>query len=366
MKSQFDLNFDILIIAAGSETNTFGCKGVEDNKHVFFLKQFNHSRGIRNRLIECFERASSPGIEAIERKRLLTFVIVGGGPTSVEFAAEVYDFLQKDVSRWYPELLNDVSVKLIEASGHIMGTFNESLVNYTERIFSSRKVELCTNVSVKEIRDHVAILSTGEELSFGLMVWSTGVKPVSMINELNNATLEYPDAAIAKSNNGRILVNNHLQVMYKNKIKNEVFLTESVDKLVFAMGDCAANQTKPLPALAQVAQQQGSYLAMTLNQLTCAIHPTTNKPTFTPLSSLPAFQYMHMGAMASIGDWKAVYDSGSIDSSRIPKVPPIKGIIAFLLWRAAYWTRSVSWTNKILIPMYWFKSALFGRDISRF
>ena len=119
----------MLILAAGAETNTFGCKGVYDNKHVFFLKQLTHSRGIRNRLIECFERASSPSISAEERSRLLTFVIVGGGPTSVEFAAEVHDFLMKDVSRWYPELLSDIRIKLIEASGHIMGSFNESLVS---------------------------------------------------------------------------------------------------------------------------------------------------------------------------------------------------------------------------------------------
>ncbi len=64
---------------------------------MFFLKQLEHSRAIRNRLIECFERASSPSCTDEEARKLLSFVIVGGGPTSVEFAGELYDFVTKDV-----------------------------------------------------------------------------------------------------------------------------------------------------------------------------------------------------------------------------------------------------------------------------
>ena len=71
--------------------------------------------------------------------------------------------------------------------------------------------------------------------------------------------------------------------------------------------------------------------------------------------------------MASVGDWKGVYDSSNIGSDSVHlSGAPIKGFIAFLLWRSAYWTRQVSMVNKILIPMYWFKSAIFGRDISQF
>lgn len=90
---EFEVTYDKLVIACGSDNNTFGIKGVETSENVFFLKQLSHARGIRNRLIECFERASSPACTEEERKQLLTFIIVGGGPTSIEFAAEVYDFL---------------------------------------------------------------------------------------------------------------------------------------------------------------------------------------------------------------------------------------------------------------------------------
>ena len=85
----FEMQYDYLIIAAGCETNTFNVKGVEGTKNVFFLKQLSDSRAIRSRLIECFERASSPGTSPEELTRLLTFVVVGGGPTNVGTLGEM-------------------------------------------------------------------------------------------------------------------------------------------------------------------------------------------------------------------------------------------------------------------------------------
>jgi NADH dehydrogenase FAD-containing subunit len=71
--------------------------------------------------------------------------------------------------------------------------------------------------------------------------------------------------------------------------------------------------------------------------------------------------------MASVGDWKGVFDSPSIDTGSTQiDTPPVHGLLAFVLWRSAYWTKQVSFVNKILIPMYWFKCMIFGRDISRF
>lgn len=72
------------------------------------MKQLGDARNIRNRLLECFERAASPYISESERSRLLSFVVVGGGPTSIEYAAELHDFLMTDVKRWYPDLRDKV------------------------------------------------------------------------------------------------------------------------------------------------------------------------------------------------------------------------------------------------------------------
>ena len=116
---------------------------------------------------------------------------------------------------------------------------------------------------------------------------------------------------------------------------------------VYAIGDCAAHHEKPLAMLAQVANQQGIYLAKCFNN--------------QDQSNL--FEYKFLGAMASLGTFKAVAELG-------PNVPEpaskLKGFAAFVLWRTAYWSMNVSITNKILIPMFWFKSFFFGRDISKF
>ena len=103
-------------------------------------------RAIRSRLIECFERASSPELTSTEREKLLHFLVIGGGPTSVEFAAELYDFLVEDVKRWYADLFHLVRVSLVEASPHILNTFDHKLSgasSFVLRVFFARRSSCC-------------------------------------------------------------------------------------------------------------------------------------------------------------------------------------------------------------------------------
>ena len=125
----FTLPYDILILAPGSETATFGINGVahKPSSHVYFLKQLKHSRAIRDRLIECFEQASSLGTSAEQRKQLLTFVIVGGGPTNVEFASELHDFLSKDIKRLYPDLYSMAKYIWLRQASKSWALFTRSL-----------------------------------------------------------------------------------------------------------------------------------------------------------------------------------------------------------------------------------------------
>ena len=94
----------------------------------------------------------------------------------MEFAGELYDFVTKDVLRWFPDLRSHVTVSVVEAGGHLLGTFHTSIVDYVETTFKRRKIDVMTGIAVKEIKDNVALLSNGQELQFGLLVWSTGVK----------------------------------------------------------------------------------------------------------------------------------------------------------------------------------------------
>lgn len=370
----FELPFDDLVLCVGSTVNTFGVKGTENNEFVYFLKQLDNSRKIRNRLIECFERASSPSVTPEERRDLLTFVVVGGGPTSVEFAAELFDFLEKDVARWYPDLRASVQVKLVEATGHILGSFNASLVGYVEGLFKRRNIQVMTSTSVNEIVGNKALLSDGSTLSFGLMVWSTGVKQLPLIKQLAD------QCGFKTHKNGRLVIDDHLRVInITTKTPDDKLLSSSSSGTgtgtgnghgknvqVFALGDCAANETKPLPLLAQVAAQQGKFLANQLNSSDSSIKQGGGKNP-----EIKSFIYSHLGSMASVGDWKGVYDSTDTTSTSRPGGDTkhgmsLSGFLAFLLWRGAYLTKQVSIQNKILILMYWFKAFVFGRDISRF
>ena len=91
------------------------------------MKELRHARDVRNRVVECFEMASLPNRTDEERKRLLSFVIVGGGPISIEYAGELYDMLKRDMTVMYPELKDFVNVHIFEAGKSILGTFNEEL-----------------------------------------------------------------------------------------------------------------------------------------------------------------------------------------------------------------------------------------------
>ena len=217
--------------------------------------------------IECFERASSPFISDAERKRLLTFVVVGGGPTSIEFTSELYDFLQNDVSRWYSDLSGSYNVVLVEAGKHLLGAFDGKLSDYVEKLFKKRNITVLTGESVKSVNENSVTIRSGREVPFGVCVWSTGNTALEFLKLLH----------LPLSGDGRILVDDRLRV-------------PSLDG-VYALGDCAVSKDRPLAMLAQVANQQGKYLGQVFNK-------DKEKP----------FKYVFMGSMAQLGTWNAVAD----------------------------------------------------------
>ena len=150
----FDVSFDYLVVACGNKTNTFNTPGVaeREGEEVFFLKHLHHARQIRNRIIECIERAANPTLTDAERARLLSFVVVGAGPTSCEFTSELSDFLRDDVAKWYPEEAKQAKVTLVEAGPRILGPFDAALAEYYRGHLVARGVEMRTATSVTEVR----------------------------------------------------------------------------------------------------------------------------------------------------------------------------------------------------------------------
>lgn len=180
-EARFYLPYDKLVIAVGSVTNPHGVKGLEN---CFFLKDINDARLIRNKIVHNLELACLPTTSDNERKRLLSFVVSGGGPTGVEFAAELFDLLNEDLTNVYPRLLrNEVSVHLIQSRGHILNTYDETLSKYAEDRFARDQVQVLTNSRVREVTpDSIIFTQLGadgevvvKELETGFCLWSTGV-----------------------------------------------------------------------------------------------------------------------------------------------------------------------------------------------
>lgn len=141
--SKWDIKYDILVVAVGATSNTFNTPGVTQYCH--FLKEVPDAQHIRNILIDLVETASIPGQTLAEQERLLHFMVVGGGPTGVEFAAEVQDFLREDVSKIYPGIKDKVKVSLVQSRDHILNTYDQTISQYTEEQFQSDKINLITN-----------------------------------------------------------------------------------------------------------------------------------------------------------------------------------------------------------------------------
>ncbi|KAF7560356.1 hypothetical protein G7046_g3792 [Stylonectria norvegica] len=189
-EARFYVPYDKLVIAVGSVTNPHGVKGLEN---AFFLKDIDDARKIRNKVIHNFEMACLPTTSDEERKRLLSFVVSGGGPTGVEFAAELFDLLNEDLTRHFPRLLrNEISVHLIQSRSHILNTYDEAVSRYAEDRFARDQVDVCTNARVKEVQAEKIIFSqkledgsvVTKELPIGFCLWSTGVAQSSFCQTL--------------------------------------------------------------------------------------------------------------------------------------------------------------------------------------
>ena len=334
---KFRVAYDKLVIATGAEATTFGIDGVYEN--AIFLRDVKNAMDIRSKLMLNLALCEIPGRTLEERKRLLHCVVVGGGPTGVEFSGELSDFITRDVHRKFAHVKDLIRVTLIEAA-EILSAFDGNLREYATNQLTRSGVELVRGM-VKHVHPEKLILSDGSEVPYGLLVWSTGVGPSPFMKRLEN---------FEKNKGGRVAVDNHLRVPHHED--------------VYAMGDCSGYMDslnkQPLPALAQVAEREGRYLAMALNKLGKTGHGRAGSGT---PPAVDPFVYKHLGSMASVGHHKALVDlRGSKQASGFS----LTGLKSWLIWRSAYLSRSISWRSRFYVAVNWGTTFLFGRDISRF
>ena len=381
----FTVHYDRLIVTIGAQTNTFGIPGVRE--HCCFLKQVEDARRIRTRIVNCFERANLPNLTDQEKQNALTFAVIGAGPTGVEFASELRDFVEEDGPKYYPELLKHVRIRLIEATSTVLAPFDKALQDAAirelkrppklkdpaDRALLPPEYELiciCLGCSVKEITEDTIVLNDGRETKYALAVWAAGNGPLpltlQLIDALGEEQKEEQDVA-----RGRVAVDPWLRAF-------------GGDGKIMVLGDCSCiTRGTPLPATAQVASQQAEYLAGLLNKqydfspplLESIFPPPTKNPMYKPTLSesisacainnseyAKPFQYLNLGILAYTGGGSAL-----AQVSLAPGTDSVKstGAIGNAIWKSVYLTKQVSWRNRVLVLNDWMKRQIFGRDITR-
>jgi len=405
---EFDLDYDYLVLAVGSQPNTFGTPGVEEN--CYFVKSIEEARRLRNHMLDCVETANLPGQSEEEMRRLLHFVIVGGGPTGVETAAEIQDFIDEDLAKYYPQLAPYMSVSLVQSGDHLLNTYSQVISERTAEAFQDQHIDVIFNSRVTAVTEKtVDVMDKSTKavrhVPYGTCIWSTGVGQLPLVREFIKGLPEQTNrraittdrflqvkgapgvfamgdcASIeqirmlqkvtelfreADTDGDETLSKEELQAFalkvsdqypqmklhaqrivelfeqYDTNKDNALSLSEFTEMLK----DVDRSMTS-LPATAQVASQQGKYLADLFNKhLYAESHLEGAKP----------FDYNHMGSFAYIGGNQSVLDT---------ERGVLSGLVAWVMWRGAYLTKQYSVNNALSIAIDWTKVIFFGRDISR-
>ncbi|KAH3686962.1 hypothetical protein WICPIJ_002060 [Wickerhamomyces pijperi] len=231
-KKEFYVPYDKLVIGVGSNSNTHGVDGLE---YCNQLKTAEDAIDIKKRITCILEKACLPTTTDEERRRMLSFVVCGGGPTGVEFAAELYDLLNEDLPKSYPKILRqELSVHIIQSRSNILNTYDERISEYATERFRKETIDVLTNARVVKVLPDEVIFSqvdevTGEKvlkaLPFGMCLWSTGVAQNPLAREVVK-TLQG-----SQHNKRAIETDSHLRV-YGAPLGD-----------VYAIGDCSTIRT---------------------------------------------------------------------------------------------------------------------------
>jgi len=315
------LAYDFLILAPGAQTNFYDIPEAE--KYSFPLKSIDDAIKIKNHCIMIMEHASHI-IDIEERKKILRFVVVGGGPTGVEFAAELQELIKENFSCHYSsEVIKDASVILIQKGLELVPQFGEKIRKKSLEVLRKKGIKVLLKTKVKEVGPSHVLLDDDTSIFTKTIIWVAGTKPINIkFNEM-----------VIKSSNGKLVVNEYLQ------LKNH--------KKVFAIGDVAtfmgANSDTPLLALAQVAEKEAIAVAKNIQLIINGIMPKQ-------------FSYHHNGSLISLGQWMAI---GEIYNFTF------WGRTTWWLWRTVYLSKLISFRKKIKVAIDWTINIFSSRDISQ-
>jgi len=316
---QSELSYDHLVLALGTLENFGVVRGLQE--HGLHFKNLGDALVLRNRIIHLLEEADiEQDVEL--RRRMLTFVMAGGGFSGVEAIAEVNDFV-RSVARRYPHIdPEELQVVLIHSGPRILPELPASLSHYAQKLLARRKVHLRLNTRLAAVTADEAHLNDGTSIPTKTVIATIGATT-------NPVLVQLP----CKKERGRMVVNEYLEVPdYPG---------------VWALGDCAHiidHKTGQLcPPTAQYAVREATCLA---RNIVAALKGKAKRP----------FSFSTPGLMASLGSLSAV---GNVLGVRISGLP------AWVLWRAIYWSKVPGLTRKFRIAMDWFLSLILPRDLAQ-
>jgi NADH:quinone reductase (non-electrogenic) len=300
------IRYDFLILATGAEHAYFGHDWAS---YAPGLKTIDDATYLRRRILLAFERAEAE-TDPDERRRLLNFVVVGGGPTGVEMAGAIAELARRALASDFRSIdPRQARVILIEAAPRLLTPFDPKLSETAKRSLEMLGVEVRVGVGVTDC-DCSKVLLGGERIETRTIVWAAGVKA--------SPVAEWLGAEADRA--GRVKVRPDLSVPgYPN---------------VFVIGDvalAAGVDGKPLPGVAPVAKQQGKYVADLLRARARG-------------SDIGPFHYRDFGSLATIGRKRAVAQIGRFK---------ISGFLAWLLWSVAHIYFLIGFRNRLIVAMNW-------------
>lgn len=303
------LYYDFLVIAAGTITNYFGNKQIEDA--ALPMKTVEEALTMRNTLLSNFEQALTCQ-NPQEKQAFLNMVIVGGGATGVEISGVLAEMRRFVIPKDYPDLIGcNMNIYLIEASSKLLSAMSPEASENATDFLKDMGVDVLLNTKVLDFKDNKVILDNGNEIPTRTFIWVSGVTAVSF---------EKLDASLL--NRGRRITVDEF---------NRVVGTENV----FSIGDICLQTEKDYPnghpQVAQVAIQQGVLLAENLMRI---VRNEKLKP----------FHYRNLGSLATVGRNKAVADFKKLKT---------QGWFAWMIWLVVHLRSILGIRNKLMILINW-------------
>lgn len=304
--------YDYLVIAAGSTTNFFGNTTVE--RSALGLKSLSEALQLRNHILGCLEAATATD-DRDEQAAWTTFVIVGGGPTGVEYAGALAELMRLVLKGEYPRITVEPRIIVVEGRDQLLGAFSEKLGGYAEQRLEKLGVEVITSALVSAVEGDEVVLSNGERIPGKTLVWSAGVKAETLATAAGVPTTP---------RSRRIEVDAHFRIRGRSH--------------AFAIGDIAGAEADggELPMLSAPAMQAGRYVADFI-----VAHP--DDPD-TPSPRVAPFVYLDKGTMATIGRNAAVCSVRGLE---------LTGFVGWIAWLVVHIYYLIGYRNRLVVLWSW-------------